>query len=286
MVCALWSDIKGNVKWDVIKWGVLGLVVVALSSFSLLKNGFSPWLQVALAACFGVTLLWALAATLAAIHAMRHPDSAPQSAERPLLGVQSPTTSVLPVGWSIHEPYLKHTTICLNYRPNLYTSHYAKAFSDGGDVLYISVMSQNTLKKMRDHLDLCKAKGTRLRVLTWHQKIPEAVIEAYRQHLREEDKYPERFVTQTRQAAFDWQQLQTEYSRNLEVREYCSVATMQGVIVKDKWAMIELIPYATETNERPALLLAPSTDPELFALLVDRFEQLWADNRPNLINAG
>jgi hypothetical protein len=109
-------------------------------------------------------------------------------------------------------------------------------------------MSQDTLKRMRSRLDTCSAKETKLRVLTWRHEIPEAVIESYRKHLREEEKHPERFVLQARQAAFDWRELQTDYSANLEVREYSSAATMQGVIVKDKWAMIELIPYATVTT--------------------------------------
>jgi hypothetical protein len=92
--------------------------------------------------------------------------------------------------------------------------------------------------------------------------------------------HPERFILQARQAASDWRELQTEYSKNLEVREYSSVATMQGIIVRGKWAMVELIPYATVTTDRPALLLTPDTDPEVFALLVDRFEQLWKNSQP------
>lgn len=44
--------------------------------------------------------------------------------------------------------------------------------------------------------------------------------------------------------------------------------------------MVELIPYATVTTDRPALLLTPDTDPEVFALLVDRFEQLWKNSQP------
>ncbi len=116
-------------------------------------------------------------------------------------------------------------------------------------------------------------------MLTWHRDIPEAVIESYRKHLREEEKHPERFVFQARQAASDWCELQADYGANLEVREYCSVATMQGVIVKDKWAMIELIPYVTVTTDRPALVLTPDTDPDVFTLLTGRFERLWADSR-------
>jgi hypothetical protein len=132
---------------------------------------------------------------------------------------------------------------------------------------------------MRSRLEVRKATNTRLRILTWDYKVHEEVIEAYRKHLREDEKHPERFVSQARQAALDWGEPQVDYHGNLEVREYSSVATMQGVIVKDTWAMIELIPYATVTTDRPALALTPKTDAELFALLAGRFERLWADSR-------
>jgi len=52
---------------------------------------------------------------------------------------------------------------------------------------------------------------------------------------------------------------------------------MQGIIVRDKWAVLELIPYATHTNDRPALVLTPERDSELFGLFVRQFERLWDD---------
>jgi hypothetical protein len=272
-----WRDIKGNFKWAVVCLAGGGVAY----GFSAFKHGLLPWQHVVLAACFSLTLAWALIATWVANHATPPPlQSGRQSAGNSPLDQPSPISPVLPTGSAAYEePYLKRTTICLNYRPNLNQSHYEKAFSSKGDVLYISVMSQDTLKRMRSRLNICRDTETKLRVLTWHHEIPKVIIEAYGKHLREQDLHPERFVSQARQAASDWRELQTEYSDNLEVREYSSVATMQGIIVKRKWAMVELIPYATVTTDRPALLLTPDTDPEVFALLVDRFDQLWKNSQ-------
>jgi protein-S-isoprenylcysteine O-methyltransferase Ste14 len=106
-----WRDIKGNVKWDVVKWAVLGLVAVAISSFSLLKHGLSPWQQVALFACFGLTLVWALIATWAAITLTQPTLDSTQKSERGSPDVPPPPPSVLSAGSAIDEqPYLMRAT--------------------------------------------------------------------------------------------------------------------------------------------------------------------------------
>jgi len=64
-------------------------------------------------------LAWALIATWAATRPIRRPsDSSRQNSE---------SLSVGPLVDERH--YAKRTTICLNYRPNLYLSHYERAFS-------------------------------------------------------------------------------------------------------------------------------------------------------------
>jgi hypothetical protein len=112
-----------------------------------------------------------------------------------------------------------------------------------------------------------------IRVLTWHRKISQSVIEAYRRHLNE--PYPKRAVEQARRATADWRVLEKEYPQNVLVREYASIPTMQGIIVHNRWAVLELIPYATHTNDRPALILTPERDSELFELFNRQFELLW-----------
>jgi hypothetical protein len=53
---------------------------------------------------------------------------------------------------------------------------------------------------------------------------------------------------------------------------------MQGLIVKDSWAIIELIPFHTHPNDRPALILTPKGNPELFRLFTEKWEELWETN--------
>jgi len=172
----------------------------------------------------------------------------------------------------------KITTVCLNHRTNAKVKYYNAAFSSGKDVLYLSVMSQATLKSMKPHLDMCVRSDTKLRVLTWDEHIPAAVVEAYRLHLNENSDHPDRSLEQARRAAQDWKALQNDYKDNLQVRDYRSIPTMQGLVVEDSWALIELIPFSAQPEERPALLLTPKSDPELFSFFRQKFEDLWKAN--------
>lgn len=174
-----------------------------------------------------------------------------------------------------HSPF-KSVVLCLNYRDNTRTKYYAPAFGSGADVLYVSIMSQDTLKAMKPHLLTSQSTNTRIRVLTWHRDTPAETVELFRKHLKENDEHPERTRDQLRDAVTDWRSLESAFS-NLTVREYRSLPTMQGVIVHGKWACIELMPYATHKHERPALVLTPHSDPDAFRLVAERFEMLWND---------
>jgi len=171
-----------------------------------------------------------------------------------------------------NSPY-KPTAMCLRHRINAREKYYEGAFHSGKNVLYLSIMSQSTLKDMRPHLEDCTKSGTTLRALTWDRSVPKELIEAYRLHLNEVQT-PQAAVVQARGAARDWRMLEGEFDC-LTVREFSSLPTMQGLIVKDSWALVELIPFCTATHDRPALLLTPKTDPELFELFTQKWENLW-----------
>ena len=172
----------------------------------------------------------------------------------------------------------KLAEVCLQYRQHARNRYYEAAFDSGRDVLYISIMSEGTLKAMQPLLERAQKSNTRLRVLTWHHDISDTVIEAFRQHLGEHDYAPERTSAQVRQAAVDWRQLESIYS-NLQVREYRSAPTMQGYIVEGKYAVVELMPYRVHPTDRPALVLRPHRDRQMYTLLRQRFELLWNDSR-------
>ena len=165
--------------------------------------------------------------------------------------------------------------ICLKHRQYARERYYESAFRSGRDVLYVTIMSEATLKAMETLLDTAKKSGTHLRVLTWHHDTPKPVIEAFRCHLGEHPNDPNRTETQVRHATNDWRKIKEQYA-NVEVREYHSSPTMQGVIVKDRYALVELLPYRLHPFERPALVLRAFRDRKLFDLFTQSFETLIA----------
>lgn len=170
------------------------------------------------------------------------------------------------------SPY-KLVTLCLKHRP--YTrDKYEGAFASGQDVLFITVMSQHNLKQMPTLLEKANVNNTRLRVLTWDPNLSTETIDSLRKHLGENPENPERTVEQVKQASQDWDSLASKHS-NITVRKYRSSPTMQGLVVGKEWTQIELLPFATHPDYRPALILTATSDPEAFELFRSAFENLW-----------
>ena len=154
---------------------------------------------------------------------------------------------------------------------------YERALASEGEVLYVSIMSDHSFEQFDRYLK----PRTTVNVLTW---MPSTAleIEGFAKHLRESGNK----VEQVRGALRKWDARKDpkneHYHENITVRTYESSPTMQGVIVKDDWALIELILYDSRTVMRPALLLnnREESDREAFRLFSDRFRALWDSATP------
>ncbi len=170
-------------------------------------------------------------------------------------------------------------SVFLRHRKEVYGRLYERAFESGKDVLYVSIMSKDTLDDMRQHLECAKRHGTKLRVLTWAPGVGSQAIEAFRKHLGEYEGNRKGASDQVRQAFLRWKQLEKDFPTVITgLRSYASAPTMQGVLVKEEWALIELIPYHTTKDKRPALFLSAKYDRELWTLFNNTFSQLYDDN--------
>jgi hypothetical protein len=103
-----------------------------------------------------------------------------------------------------------------------------------------------------------KETNTRLSVLTWNPNVGPQVKSSYA----------------------EWKKLAKKHPKVIEAKSYSSAPTMQGVIVLDDWALIELIPYRTEPDSRPAIFLSETADPELFKLFQSSFKMLLKNSEP------
>jgi hypothetical protein len=117
--------------------------------------------------------------------------------------------------------------------------------------------------------------NAKIRVLTWYSRHTE-VIEAFRAHICENKQATEKTVTQLYESLNEWRGLKREFpSLNFSVKVYESSPTMQGVLVRNGWALIEPLPYNTGTAARPGFILTPAEAPKTLALLWDKFNDLF-----------
>ena len=176
-------------------------------------------------------------------------------------------------------------TAFLRHRKTVYDKLYEKAFESGKDVLYLSIMSRETLEEMPDRLERARVAGTKIRVLTWDPAVGRKVVEAFRKHLGEHEDKTSGAYDQVCRASTAWRRLAGDFPSVItEVRQYDSAPTMQGLIVEGEWALIELMPFHMKPNERPALYLAASIDTGMFTVFDSAFNSLFKSSKP-LVNS-
>ena len=156
---------------------------------------------------------------------------------------------------------------------------YENAFSSGDEVLYLSIMSQSTLKEIEPKLQQAQIHRTKLRVLTLDPDLSKETIESIRSHLNENSENPSETTRQIRRAWEQWTDIAKRYP-NVEIRKYKSIPTLQIILVGDKYATIELLPYNTHPRERPGLVITRKANPELFQLIQEKYLRLWNDSVP------
>jgi hypothetical protein len=194
---------------------------------------------------------------------------------------KSSVSSLINNLWPTSKPQFVESRIFLNHRPHT-RQWYERAFDASryptAEFLYITIMSKNTLPYVKAALRK-RARPSEMRVLTWDPTLSEDVFEAMRLHLGENESNVEETYKQIRSAAKEWGKLNSKYKNTgcLKVKTYRSVPTMQGLIVKNHWALIELLPFHGETKKRPAILLEAerAQDQMLLDHFYDAFDELW-----------
>ena len=170
---------------------------------------------------------------------------------------------------------LRSAWICLNHRSVLYKELYEASFESRGEVLYASIMSEHSLENMKKHLERAAATKTRLKILTWDPKVGRDAVEAFRKHL-DEEKDSEKQVANALQ---QWTRLAMDFPKAIrEVRKFTSSPTMQGIIVKGAWAVLELLPYGIHPQDRPALLLDAARNRDLYEAFCEPIEKLFSQS--------
>jgi len=153
---------------------------------------------------------------------------------------------------------------------------YEASFKSAKELIYVTIMSKHTLLKMPKRIRCAKDSHTTLNVLTWDPNVGPETIRAFGKHLGEETTAQQ----QIREAYAKWQKLARKNPTVIKrAGSYLSSPTMQGIVVLNDWALIELIPYQTAPVERPAMFLSASLDVHLFSLFQSAFKALLEDSK-------
>jgi hypothetical protein len=148
--------------------------------------------------------------------------------------------------------------------------------------LYVTIMSQCSFERLRKALPTEPASARPLRVLTLDPNLDRAAIEALGRHLVEHRNAPEGAVKQVREAALQWLALarESKYAAFLRLKSYNSSPTLQGILVPDQFVLVELLPYDTFKENRPAIFIRQTDDEENYSTFAKAFETLWAQSSP------
>lgn len=156
--------------------------------------------------------------------------------------------------------------------------YYEEALRSGGEVLIVSIMSRNTIEYIKSNIKEVLEHGTKLRVLTLAPDSDDAVIESIQRHLKEQES--NKIKEQIKKAWEGWNSLKDKNPGFIEIRKYTSIPTMQAVLVRGHYALVELLPYDTRPHERPGLRITPADNPTIFTLIQEKYLRLWDDQLP------
>ncbi|MGD0567623.1 MAG: hypothetical protein ABSA78_04395 [Candidatus Sulfotelmatobacter sp.] len=181
------------------------------------------------------------------------------------------------------EPWTRHSqlvNLCFQHRTNN-NELFRSAFRGSGDVYLLTIKSRNVLSVIDKLLEDLPA-SVQLNVLTWDPGSPKdksnAGIRALHRLTRDAPEDPEGFTSEVLAAPEGWTR-RAKSRPNIEVRLYESAPTMEGVLVKDKWVVVEVMPFGVPTADRPGLVLNADKEPESFAIFQKAFIDLWRNSK-------
>ena len=168
--------------------------------------------------------------------------------------------------------------ILLNHRRNFRNEFLFDALRKPTEILFVTIMSKHTIQEIKTLDDDGNLKVKKLKVLTLkHCDEVDQVSESLSKHINESPV--ESITTQINAANNEWRSFSTKHRSKIEVREYESIPTMQGFVVKGEYALVELLTYHSQPNQRAAILAKKDKNPELFKLFSTSFEKLWRESK-------
>lgn len=154
------------------------------------------------------------------------------------------------------------------------SERFLAAFGSGGHVVHLGVMAKDSLSK----IDAAITQDTTVDVLTWMPKS-EAEMRAYDEYLHEAgDK-----IAQLKGALEGWDAIAKKHP-NVHVYTYSCTPVLHGVSVENEWVEIEILPYDTRPDMRPAVFFKKGEARSMYAFFWHRLH--WFLKASNKRNSG
>jgi hypothetical protein len=172
---------------------------------------------------------------------------------------------------------IEHPLILLKHRRYFREEFLFNALQQPNRILFLTVMSKHTINEINS-LDMeGKLKFKELRVLTLkpREKVDQ-ICEVLSFHLNE--KPPQNILLQINQAWLEWKLIQNKYPKRIILNSYDSIPSMQGFIVKDQYALVEMLTFHSNPDERAAILATKDKNQEIFKLFSSSIEKLWSES--------
>jgi hypothetical protein len=184
------------------------------------------------------------------------------------------------------EPWARDSemvNLCFERRRNA-MGLFRSAFKSDTDVYLLTIKSRNVFALI-DALLPGFPSGSRLNVLTWDPGDPRSEenpsIKALIGLTPDEPTTLKTFTEEVLNAPGLWDKRRKNWKNlKIEIRQYRSTPTLEGVLVKDRWALVELMPFGVPTELRAGLILKADKDPKAFMYFQKTFMDLWDSNRP------
>jgi len=178
-------------------------------------------------------------------------------------------------GWRRRKALIEPALLYQSHRKHASEDSFWRAFTSNRDVTLVTVKSLHTRNRLKEMLEKGKVSVRSLRILTLNPDMPPPIFDALAELLNEPAA---NCKTDCREAYETFRDLAAKYEF-VSVQRYDSLPTIQGVIVADEYAFVELLTYHSNPDERTALMILMKDSPSSYKLIAERFDRLWQDTK-------
>ena len=176
-------------------------------------------------------------------------------------------------GWKRRKEFVEVGLLYPYHRKYANEKIFWDSFKSKKDVTLITIKSLHTRNKLLERIESGEVSVLSLKILTLNPELPRPIFISLSKLINEP---VENCVKDSQDAYNLFKELEHKYNF-IEVRKYDNIPTLQGVIVSDQSALIELLTYHSSPDERTAFLLTKKDNPKSLQNFAKKIDLLWKE---------